>query len=170
MNDKKLSPAAIVIMAAGAVALLASFLAFYKYSYSGIAITQAERNAALAAHITLPGSSSTSYSAWSNSGFLLFPLATLPALLGLIMALQVALTTFAGVKLPERVLGFDWTQIHLICGAQAALLMLCFLVKDKVGASYGIGFWLMLLASFGLVAGAVMLAREPAAATGPATA
>jgi hypothetical protein len=165
MNDKKLSPAGIVIVVAGAVALIASFLAFYKYSYGGVALSQADRNAARAAGINIPGGSSQSYSAWSNSGFLLFPLAILPALLGVIMALQVALTTFADVKLPERVLGFDWKQIHLVFGIQAALLMLAYLLVDKGGASYGIGFWLMLLASIGLVVGAVMLSREPAAAT-----
>jgi hypothetical protein len=173
MNGKKLSPAAIVILVAGALALIASFLAFYKYSFGGTGLSQAEIDAARAAGITLPGNiggGSTSYSAWSTSGFLLFPLAILPALFGLIMALQVALTNFANVKLPERVLGFDWTQIHLLLGIQALLLMLCYLAVDKAGLSYGIGFWLMFLASIGLVVGAVMLAREPATATGPATA
>jgi hypothetical protein len=175
MNGKKVSPAAIVIVAAGAVALIASFLAFYKYSYGGApaALSQAEINAARAAGITLPGSlggGSTSYSAWSNNGFLLFPLAILPALFGVIMALQVGLTNFANVKLPDRVLGFDWTQIHLLLAIQSALLMLCYLLVDKSGLSYGVGFWLMLVASIGLVVGAVMLAREPATATGPAPA
>jgi hypothetical protein len=174
MNGKKLSPAAIVILVAGVVALVASFLAFYKYSYGRVALTQAEIDAAHAAGLTLPGNvvgGSTSYSAWSNNGFgLLFPLAILPALFGLIMALQVGLTNFANVTLPERVLGFEWPQIHLLLAAQALLLMLCYLAVDNGSASYGIGFWLMFLASIGLVVGAVMLAREPAAAAGPAPA
>jgi hypothetical protein len=83
------------------------------------------------------------------------------------MALQVGVTTFADVRWPARVLGFDWLQIHLLCGAQAALLMLVYLLVNKSSASYGIGFWLMLLASIGLVVGAVMLSREPAPAAGP---
>jgi hypothetical protein len=173
MNGKKLSPAAIVILAAGVVALVASFLAFYKYSYGGVGLSQAEIDAARAAGLTLPsnvGGGSTSYSAWSNSGFGLFPLAIVPALFGLIMALQVGLTNFANVTLPERVLGFEWPQIHLLLAAQALLLMLCYLAVDNGSASYGIGFWLMFLASIGLVVGAVMLAREPAAAAGPAPA
>jgi hypothetical protein len=167
MNGKKPSPAGIVILAAGAVALIASFLAFYKYSYGGIAISQADRNAARAAGISLPGGgSSKSFSAWSSSGFGLFPLATLPALLGLVMALQVGLTTFADVKLPARVLGFDWLQIHLVLGVQAVVLMLAYLLVNKGPATYGIGYWLMFVASIGLVVGAVMLSREPAPAAG----
>ena len=141
MNGKKLTPAGIVIVAGGVVILIASFLAFYSYG-------------------------SHSASAWSTS-FGLFPLATLPALLGLIMAVQVVLTTFADVSLPAKVVGFDWKQIHLLFGIQAALLMVCFLILDNSVLSFGIGFWLMLLASIALVVGAVMLSREPAAATPP---
>jgi hypothetical protein len=169
MNGKKPSPAGIVIIAAGAVALVASFLAFYKYSFGGAGLSSSQLNAYRAAGIPIPtglGGGSKSYSAWSTSGFLLFPLAILPALLGLVMALHVGLTTFADMKLPARVLGFDWMQIHLVCGAQAVLLMLAYLLVNKGGASYGIGFWLMFVASIGLVVGAVMLSREPAPAAG----
>ena len=167
MNGKKLSPAAIVIMAAGVVALIASFLAFYKYSYGGSAISAAERQAAKNLGIPLPGGTD-SYSAWSHQAPLLFPVSVLPALFGIVMALQIALTSFANVKLPEKVLGFTWKQIHLVLGAQAALMMLLYVIVDKRGASYGAGFWLMFLASIGLVVGAVMLTREAAPATGTA--
>ena len=163
MNGKKLSPASIVILAAGVVALIASFLTFYKYSYGSV-LSQAQLDALRAGGIPVPGGTSQSYSAWSNSGFLLFPLAILPALFGVLMAGQIALTTFADVKLPTRVLGFDWPQIHLLLGGQAALLMVCYLLVDKGSLSYGIGFWLTLLASIALVVGAVMLSREPAQA------
>jgi hypothetical protein len=169
MNGKKPTPAGIVIIAAGAVALIASFLAFYKYSSGGIGLSSSQLNAYRAAGIPIPsgaGGGSRSFSAWSNSGFLLFPLATLPALLGLVMALQVGLTTFTDVKLPARILGFDWLQIHLVCGAQALLLMLAYVLVNKGGATYGIGYWLMFIASIGLAVGAVMLSREPAPATG----
>ena len=138
MNARKLGPAATVIVVAGAVMLVGSFLGFFTFG-------------------------SLSWSAWSSRGY--FPLATLPALLGVIMALQVVLTTFTDVSLPAEVLGFDWTQIHLVLGIQAALLMLCFLVLNHGVLGFGIGFWLMLLAAIALAVGAVMQSREPASAT-----
>jgi hypothetical protein len=141
MNGKKLTPAGIVIVAGGAVILIASFLSFYTLG-------------------------SVSATAWSSSSGL-FPLATLPALLGLIMAAHVAITTFADVSLPAHLLGFDWKQIQLLLGIQSALLMVCFLIVDHSVLSFGIGFWLMLLSAIALAVGAVMLSREPASATPP---
>ena len=95
MDKVKLSTANIVILASGVVILIASFLPFNKLSYAGF---------------------SKSYSAWSSH---LFLIATIPALLGVVMAVQVGIAGFAsGVKLPDRVLGFTWTQIHLVLGFQ----------------------------------------------------
>ena len=145
MDKIKLSTPNIVILAAGAVMLIASFLAFYTYG-------------------------SLSWSAWSSQKpFALFPLATLVALFGVLMAAQVAIAAFAsGVKLPEKVLGLTWDQIHLALACQAVIMMIAFLIRDHGGASFGIGFWLLLLASIALVVGAVLRMQEkPAGATPP---
>lgn len=142
MQNSKLTPANIVILAAGVVMLIASFLAFYKVSFLG---------------------HSQNYNAW-NTDVGLFGIATLPMLFGVIMAVQVALTAFANVNLPARPLGFTWNQIHLALGAQALIMMLCFLVRDNSVLDFGIGFWLMLLGSIALVVGAVMREREGATA------
>jgi hypothetical protein len=84
-------------------------------------------------------------------------------LFGVAMAAQVALTTFAtNVKVPEKIAGFDWNQIHLVLGAQSAIMMLAFLVQDIGLLERGIGYWLMLLASIALAVGAVLRVREPA--------
>ncbi|MDQ1475757.1 MAG: hypothetical protein QOE62_986 [Actinomycetota bacterium] len=94
-------------------------------------------------------------SAWGNH---LFPIATLLPIYGLVMALHIALTKFAAVKLPASVLGFTWEQVHLALGAMAALMALGWLVTD-----YGnkqIGMWFEILGGFALVVGAVMLQRE----------
>jgi len=75
-----------------------------------------------------------------------------------IMALQIALTKFANVKLPDRVAGFTWEQIHLALGLMAAVMAVGFLLTD-----YGdkqIGEWFEILGAIGLVVGAVMLQRE----------
>ena len=109
-----------------------------------------------------------SNSAWS-SGY--FPVLTLPAIFGVIMAAHVLATEVAkGVKTSDRVLDFSWTQVHVALGCWAALMMLCFLVGEAgvsargatISPSKGIGFWLMLLGSIGLAVGAVMRTTERA--------
>lgn len=94
-------------------------------------------------------------SSWGSGAF---PIATLLPIYGLVMALQIALTKFASVKLPDSVLGFTWEQIHLALGAMAALMAFAWLVTD-----YGdkqIGMWFEILGGIALVVGAVLLQRE----------
>ena len=94
-------------------------------------------------------------SAWGSG---LFPIATLLPLYGLVMALQIGLTKFAGVKLPASVLGFTWEQIHLSLGLMAGLMALGWLSTD-----YGnkqIGQWFEIIGAIALVVGAVMLQHE----------
>jgi len=124
------TPAEITIMAAGAVMLVFSFLHF-------------------------AGSGSAGRSTWQSP---FFPIATLLPLYGLVMALQIALTKFASVKLPDSVLGFTWEQVHLALGAMAALMAIGWLLTD-----YGdkqIGEWFEILGGIALVVGAVLLQRE----------
>jgi hypothetical protein len=129
----KLKPPNLAIVISGAVMLIASLLAFTK-------------------------TGSHSNSAWSKYYFLI---ATIPALIGIVMATQVALVAYAPqVKLPEKVLGFTWTQVHLVLGFQATIMMLAFLLQDTGGLDKGIGLYLMLLASIGLLAGAVLRMQE----------
>ena len=129
----KPSPPSIVILAGGALMLIGSFLSFYGYG-------------------------SITFSAWSSAhGYGLFGIATVAVLCGVVMAGQIAITEFAkGVTLPSAVLGLSWDQIHLALGFQAAIVMLAFLARNRAGASFGIGFWLMLPAGIALLAGAVM--------------
>jgi hypothetical protein len=124
------TPAEIVIMAAGAVMLVFSFLHF-------------------------GGSGSVGRSTWQSP---FFPIATLLPAYGVVMALQVALTKFASVKLPDSVVGFTWEQLHLALGAMAGLMAIGWLLTD-----YGdkqIGEWFEILGGIALVVGAVMLQRE----------
>ena len=94
-------------------------------------------------------------SAWGSG---LFPVATLIVIYGIVMAAQVAVTTFAKVDLPDRVAGFTWEQVHLVLGVFALLMSLGWLISGV--PSKGIGLWFLLLGSIGLVVGAVMLQRE----------
>ena len=94
-------------------------------------------------------------SAWGSG---LFPIATLLPVYGLVMGLQIALTKFASLKLPDSVLGFTWEQIHLALGSMAALMAVGWLLTD-----YGnkqIGMWFEILGGIALAVGAVLLQRE----------
>ncbi len=135
----KVSPPNIVILAAGVVMLVGSFLSFYGYH-------------------SIFSHQSFSFSAWSSAEhFGLFGIATVAVLCGVVMATQIAIAAFAkGVTLPSNVLGLSWDQIHLALGFQAAILMFAFLARDSGGASLGIGFWLMFLAGIALLVGAIL--------------
>lgn len=148
MNRTKLSPANIVILAAGVVMLIATFMAFYKYTLVGLDPDSG----------TLVRSGTVSTNAWDRGKFLI---ATLPALLGMFMAVQVGLVAFGRIDMPNRLLGMTWDQVHLVLALQAAIMMAAFLVQARpssalVTVDLGIGFWLMLAAAIALVVGALM--------------
>ena len=94
-------------------------------------------------------------SAW---GQYLFPIATLLPLYGLIMAVQIALTKFGGVNLPDRLVGFTWEQVHLVLGIMAGLMAIAWLITDT--GDKQIGEWLEVLGGIALAVGAVMMQRE----------
>jgi hypothetical protein len=153
MDKLKLSPGNIVILAGGLVMLVGSFLDFYEASDPDTVLVLGR---------------SLSWSAWaSEDGLLLFPLTTFIVLFGVAMAAHVAVTTFASVDLPDRVLGFTWDQIHLVLGFQATIMMLAYLIRSKGGLDWGIGFWLMLLSAIALLVGAILRARDAESATTP---
>ena len=138
----RLAPANIVILGAGVVMLLGSFLSFYEFS------------------ISIAGfSRSDSFSAWGSAdSFGVFGIATVVVLCGVVMAAQVAIEAFArGVRLPAKVLGLTWDQVHLALGFQAAVMMVAFLIRAKPSVlEFGIGFWFMLLSGIALLFGAIM--------------
>src|SRR4051794_26152109 len=98
------------------------------------------------------GYSSFSESAW-GSGF--FPLATIPAILGLAMTV-VCIMELVGTKLPAEVLTFNWRQIKFTWGVTAFAIMLAYLIVDKGPASLKFGGILMLLGTIAMAAGSTM--------------
>ncbi len=129
------SPATLVLIGAGVVILIGSFLSSISSGGEGT-------------------------SAWGEG---LFPLYTLPALLGAVVAIEAAMAEFAGARLPA-LLGMSWSQIRLACSGWALLMMICFLIGrvavEGGGVGKGAGFWIMLIAAIGLVAGSVMREQE----------
>jgi hypothetical protein len=112
------------------------------------------------------------FSFWDQGGFspnawgdLAFPLATYVAIFGLVMAAQIALTTFTEAKLPEAILGFSWPQVHLILGLFNTLIMVGFLIFKGNTPDQGFGQILMLLGAIATLVGAILLTRERTATT-----
>lgn len=144
--DNKPTTAEIIIMASGAVMLLFSFFNWFESSFGGGGI-----------------------SAWNGDAF---PLFTYVPLIGIIAAGTLAAKRFAGTKLPA-VMGLTWQQIYLVLGVFAVLLTVGILLTfGGEGVDTGIGLYLCLLGSIGLVVGAVMMNKEPESAapgSGPAT-
>jgi hypothetical protein len=145
VNGKKVTPGEITIMAAGAVALIFSFLDFY----GGPDIPETE----LPNGETIGGGGG--FSLWSSG---LLPVGTLMVIFCVVMALHIALTKFTTVNVPERVAGLTWTQIHLVLGFFAALYAVAFLLTE--GGEKEIGFWLVFLACIAAFAGAILLRKE----------
>jgi hypothetical protein len=137
----------------GAVTFLFSFLGFIGADFAGY---------------------SNSTSAWGSG---LFPLATIPAILGLLTTVHVALRLVADVKLPDRVLTFSWPQIVATWGITSVAIVGSYLVMDKGGVSLRLGGLLMLLGSIAMAVGAVLTLLGKASAplkigggSGPASA
>jgi hypothetical protein len=91
-------------------------------------------------------------SAWGSG---LLPIATIPALLGLAMAVEQGLR-LGGVSLPEPVLTFTWRQIRFTWGVVAITIMLAWLIVDKGFADTGAGLMIMLLGSIAMTVGATL--------------
>jgi len=116
----------LIIMIAGAVMLVASFLDF-RFDTSS----------------------------WGSGNL---PIATLLPLYGVVMAVQIGLTKFAGVNLPDQVAGFTWEQVQLVLGLLAGLMAVGWLLTDT--GDKQIGLWLEMLGGIALAVGAVMMQRE----------
>jgi hypothetical protein len=100
------------------------------------------------------GAGSFGASAWASG---VFPLGTIPAILGLLGVIAVVLDLTGAAALPDQVLTLNWRQIRLTWGLTAAAIMLAYLIVDK-GPSVGLKFggWVMLIGSLLMAAGSVM--------------
>ena len=121
----KVTVADLIMGIGGLVTFIFSFLAFYKFG-------------------------DTSINAWDTDGVAFA--STLPAILGLAMAVWIGLE-LAGVNLPDQVLTYTPTQLKGTWAIAAGGIMLSWLSTD---GDKGAGFFLMLVGSLAMSAGAVM--------------
>jgi len=129
----RLTTGEIVVVAAGAVGLIFSFLPWYT-------------------------AGPFQDNAWDSG---LFPVATLVPILGALMMVQVLVDRLTGATLSSRVGDFTWEQLLLVAAAGALLVAFCYFVRTREPAvSFGFGFYVDLLAAVALVVGAVMIRNE----------
>ncbi len=121
----KITVADLIMGIGGIVTFIFSFLAFYKLGGESV-------------------------NAWDDQGAAFA--STLPAILGLAMAVWIALE-IAGVSLPDEVLTYNHAQLKASWGIAAGGIMLSWLSTE---GDKGVGFWLMLIGSLAMAAGAVM--------------
>ncbi len=140
--DNKITPGEIVVMAAGAVVLIFSFLPFFKLDQAGF---------------------SDDISAWGEG---LFPVATLIIVFAVASAVLVVLTKFANMTI-SGFLGFGFNQLLLALSFFSAILALAYLVVDKGPYDFGFGYFLVLIGALGSLVGAVLIMNERQGAVGP---
>jgi hypothetical protein len=127
----------VIMMVAGATVFVFSFMPFYSVD---------------------AGFETLDANAWEKG---LFPLASFVALFGGMLAVMAAVRSFGNVRLPDRVLTFDVKQQGFVLAFSSLVIMLGFLMADT--PDKGIGFWLMMVATVGLVIGSIMdLVEAPA--------
>jgi len=131
------------VMLAGALALVASFLPFYE----GEAFDQVAGVRTLDANV------------WSRDSLVLFPVATLIAILVIVAAVLLLLDRFADVEASVLILGPD--QLLVWMGGFATLLAIVYLFQDKGDINLGVGYWLLLLAAAASLACSVLTAAKP---------
>jgi hypothetical protein len=136
--EKNATPGEILVMAGAGVALIFSFLPFYKLEILN---------------------TSDSTSAWGTG---LFPVATLIPIFAVIAGVMVALVRFGNVRYPAGgFLGFSWNSLLLALTFFAAVVAVTYLIVDKgPGGGLGFGYWLVLIGAIGSLVGAVLMMNE----------
>ncbi len=141
----KLGPGSIVLLAAGALTFIASFLPWLgwgKFRDAGVDIDD--------------------FSAWSKG---MFPLTTLVAVYAVLAVVEVLMSTFGSRPVAPR-LGMGEVPLRLFLSVPALVMMLAFWFVDRevtgtgLSPSKGVGFWLSLLGTIGMVAGAVLTRND----------
>jgi hypothetical protein len=131
---KELTLGERIIVAAGVVLLIDSFLPWYSID---ISIFHYSRNG------------------WQAPNSFLSVVAIL---IGIAMAAQVLVSRLGSVDMPDRVGSLGWGMVHLIAGGVAFLFVLIKWVNNTDWTAYGL--YIGLIATAGLAFGGFTLAKE----------
>ena len=113
MNDNEIKPTTIMLIAGGAVMLLSTFLDWVSFGSGDFKIGA---------------------NAWETDGFGLQGIFV--AIIGLAIGGGVAARQFGNVSMPDKILGFDHDQLHLVLGFAAFLI--AFGLQFREGAAIGV--------------------------------
>ncbi len=123
-----------IILVAGVVLLIASFLPWYRVSAFGFTF---------------------SANGWQAPGALWSMLAVF---IGLAMAGVVGAKTFTDIQLPANLGGQSWARVHLAGGVLALLLVVIKFINENNSMSFG--FYLGFLCAIALAAGGALMFRD----------
>ena len=157
--SKKFTISDIVILASGVVLLIASFLTWIDFGEPRLGQIPPQLLQQLG--LDIPRGTEN---AWDH-----FPGFAYPVIAGVIAGVQVVLAWLRGAQMPDHVGAFSWTQIHLLLGLWALLSVIAVAFEDFGYGDKGIGLWLTLIASAGLLLGALLRLREPTVAAAEPT-
>jgi hypothetical protein len=134
-----------VVIAAGVVLFVASFLVWYRLPGSAV---------------LTPGVGRTA-KAWDQG---LFPIAVIPALVGLLIATQVVVARTTEVRMPDRLAGLTLGQLRGVAAVFGVVIMVGELLTDHRACRWrlakGLGLWLSLLASILLLVATLVADRS----------
>ena len=136
MDDKQFSPGEMVLLASGALGLIASFLPWLDFA-------------------------GQTRSSWSGDA--LFPVSWFVPMSAVVAAALLAVVKFAKVDLPADVVGYTPALLRKTFAVMGAVLAIGWIIAID---NAGIGFWLSVLAAFGATAGVFMIERTPAGSAG----
>ena len=142
MDNSDIKPSTIMLIAGGAVMLISTFLDWVSFG---------------------SGDFSVGANAWETDGFGL--LGIFVALIGVVIGGGVAARQFGNVSMPDKILGFDHNQLHLVLGLSAFLI--AFGLQFRDGAAIGV---LLAWASAAvIIAAAIMDMKADSGDTAPPT-
>ncbi len=124
-----------LILVAGLVLLIASFLPWYR--------------------IDLGPFGDFTRNGWQSPGAFW---SIIPVFIGVAMSAVVALKTFSDVELPSDIGGQSWARIHLGGGVLALLFLVIKFINENSFLSFG--FYLGFIAALALAAGGALMFRD----------
>ena len=139
-----------IILIAGPLLFIDSFLPWYKYDVAGFG--------------------GPSKSGWGGDGGIFSILAVLAAL---VMAAQITVARFTTVKMPALPQGFTWPKVHLgLAGIAAVGVVLRFIIGESTAgfdADRTFGLFIGVVVVAALAVGGFLMFREEMAASGGAS-
>lgn len=152
--ESSVKPSQLLLLGAGALLVLASFLDFLTPSLSAEEVSDDQ--------VAVQATST----AWDQVGLMV-----VPALIGTVVVIGTGRRAFGSTPAPATSLPLDWNQLVATLSATAVLVVVGLAFYSPFAMSYdrGPGFWMTAVGAVGILAGAVMALRDGDQAPRPTT-